>query len=150
MLAQFGDDVFHPLFKLPAVSSASHHRRNIKRHNPLATQRTGFFCLDAQCQSFHDRRLAYTRLADKDRVVLFAAAENLYHALNLHFTTHHRIQLALFRQFGQIPTVFVQSRCGPFLGFLLRMLRLPVAVIHIAHLLHAVFRQFRRIVRLTV
>ena len=109
MVFQFGDDLFHALFKLPAVRSTGYHRGHIKCHNPFAVQHTCFVTNDTQCQAFNDSGLTDTGFTNEDRVVLLASTQDLHHALYLHFTSHHRIQYALCGLFGQVTAVLIQS-----------------------------------------
>src|SRR5215471_695289 len=53
-------------------------------------------------ETFRDRGLANARFTDQHRIVFRATAKHLDHALDFITATNHRIELALFRQLGQI------------------------------------------------
>ena len=61
-------------------------------------------------QSLNNSTLAHTRLANKDRVVLLASAQNLGHALYLFLSAHNGVQLALGSRPGQVGSKFVEHR----------------------------------------
>ncbi len=59
-------------------------------------------------QSFDDRGLADTGLADQDRVVLGAARQHLDDAPDLLVTADDRIEFALAGEFGQIAAIALE------------------------------------------
>jgi len=74
---------------------------------------------------FGNRRLADTRLADKNRIVFLAGARAPADAFDFGFTADNRVELAAARQFGQVATKMIQRRCLGFFAFLLERRRLP-------------------------
>src|ERR1700688_2183485 len=80
---------------------------------------------DFLSQPFDDGGLSNPCFTDQDWVVFGAPAEDLNHAFNLVLATDDRIQLALFRQLGQIAAERAQGgRLDIFLIALLRGLSL--------------------------
>src|SRR4029079_1494336 len=60
-------------------------------------------------EAFDDRRLADARLADEDRVVLGATAEDLHDPLELAATTDHGIELLLASELGEVATELIED-----------------------------------------
>ena len=97
------------LLELSPVFRSGHQRRHVERKNPLVKQHVGHALLnDAQRQPLDDSRLADARLADQHRIVLFAAAQNLDHPLDLGLAADHRIELALGGAARQIDSELVE------------------------------------------
>ena len=65
---------------------------------------------DALGQSFNQGCLAHPGGANQHRVVLCASREHLHHLANFPIPSHHRIQLSLPGQGGEILCVTLQSR----------------------------------------
>ena len=66
--------------------------------------------IDALGKSLDDRRLANTRFAQQNGIVLGAAAENLNGPLNFTLAADDRIELVLFGKFGEVTAETVQGR----------------------------------------
>ena len=100
---QLFHDGLKALFKLAAVLGAGHDEREIQAENALVGEEAGHFAVgDALCQALDDGRLADAGLADEHGIILGAAAENLYHALQFAFAAHQRIELAFHSGLGQV------------------------------------------------
>ena len=66
-------DGFEPFLELAAILGAGDQRADVERHDPLVLERFGDVAShDPLREPLDDRRLADTRLADQDRVVLRA------------------------------------------------------------------------------
>ena len=110
----------HALLKLAAVLGAGHQRSQIQRHHALIEQHAANFLLDdAQGEAFGDGRFAHTGLPDENGVVLFAAAQDLGHALNFLFTAHDGVKLVFLRHFGEVAAEVVEHRGARFFAGLL-------------------------------
>ena len=67
---------FDALFELAPVLRASHNGSHVERYHALVEECARHFALVyAQCETFHNSRFAYARLADEHGVVLLAAAQ---------------------------------------------------------------------------
>ena len=94
-LHQFFHDGFEALFKLTAVLGAGDDERKIERKNVLfGEERRNITIGDALRKAFDDGCFANAGLADQNRIVFCAAAENLDDALDFVFATDERIQRA--------------------------------------------------------
>mmetsp|Transcript_7605 Transcript_7605/g.19920 ORF Transcript_7605/g.19920 Transcript_7605/m.19920 type:complete len:592 (-) Transcript_7605:365-2140(-) len=95
LLEQRGDAVL----QLAALLGARHEARNVKRENSLPLEE---FCAhvvgNRACESLDDRRLAHTRIAEQDRVVLDALRKDLNASLRLVVASHDGINLLLRSQ----------------------------------------------------
>ena len=67
---------------------------------------------DAQRQPLDDGGLAHAGVADEHRVVLGAARQHLHHPADLLVPSDDRVELALGRQLGQVPSVAFQRLVG--------------------------------------
>ena len=109
-LHQFLHDGLQPFFELPAIFRSGDDQRQIERENPLVREERRHVAIrDALRQPFHDRRLAHARLADQDRVVLRAPAQNLNGALELAVAADQWIELSFHRRLRQIAAEFRQQ-----------------------------------------
>src|SRR6202790_5039829 len=112
---QFLHDGFEALFELSAVFCAGDDERKVERKDALVGQEGRDIAIgDALRQTFHDRRLADTRLADQHRIVLRAAAENLNDALDFAFASDQRIEGAFGSRLRKVAAEFREKR--GFLG----------------------------------
>ena len=127
VLFEFFDELAQTFLKLSAILRACHDGRHVERNDALACQYArGFAAGDALSQSFHHRTLAHAGIADENRVVLLAAAEDLHHALRFALAPHHGVQSSLGGNGGEIRAEMVDNgRIGLFLGA--RACRLLVA-----------------------
>ena len=91
------DDIIHhilqPLLKLTAVLRARDECRHRQRHNVLVLKEEGHLAgSNAACQPLGDGRLADSRLAEQERIVLRPPCQNLNHAINLRRTANHGVK----------------------------------------------------------
>ena len=115
--------------KLTAVFRPGHHEREIECNDALAGEKLRHIARDNLLgEALGDGGLADTGLANKHRIILAAAAENLDDALNLLGPADHRIKFSLGSDFGQVAPKGFQCRglafltsgsttCGGFLSF---------------------------------
>src|SRR6266567_2231347 len=100
---QLFHDGFEALFKLAAVLGAGDDERKIQSEHALVGEEGRDFAVgDALGEAFDDGGLADAGFADKHRVVLGAAAEDLNDALELAVATDQRIELAVHGSLGQV------------------------------------------------
>src|SRR6185295_7116677 len=79
---------FETFLELAAILGACNEGAEVQRDDPPIEKVVGHLGgHNPLCKAFHDGRLADTGLADEDRVVLGAAAENLQHPLDLVLAT---------------------------------------------------------------
>jgi len=100
---QLINNTLEALLKLPTIHRASHKGAHIQlEHLFLQQKRRHVAFDDALSQTFHDGGLTHTRLADQSGIILCAARQNLDNAFDLFLTPDNRIELAGFRQGGQV------------------------------------------------
>src|SRR5581483_991933 len=93
-LQQGGDHGLQPLLELAAILRSRQHRPHVERIHLGIFQNGGHFVLeDLQREAFGDGRFADARLADEERIVLAAAAEDLDRPLQLERAPDERIDL---------------------------------------------------------
>ena len=97
-------------FRRSPVLGARHQRAHVQRHDPPSGERARNVTVDdALRQLLDDGRLADARLADEHGVVLRAAAEDLHDPVDFQIASHHRVQLVLAGQRGQVGAQLVQG-----------------------------------------
>ena len=69
---------------------------------------------DALCEAFHHGGFTHARLANQDRVVFGAAAQDLDHTADFLIATDHRVEFAFFRGRGQVGRVLFEGFIRPF------------------------------------
>ena len=107
------EDRLQPLFELAAVLRAGDQGAEVQRDDPLVLQALRHVAADdALRQALDDGRLADARLADQDRVVLRAAAQDLDDAADLLVAADHRIEAALGGRIGQVAAVLLERLVG--------------------------------------
>src|SRR5664279_2866634 len=90
---QFLHDGLESLLKLSAVFRACNDQREIQCENALVGEKGRNLSVgDALCQSLDNGCLAHAGLADQDRIVLCATAENLNGAIDFAIASHERIE----------------------------------------------------------
>src|SRR5215213_5570178 len=91
----------------------------------MVAQRLGALAIgDELGEPFDDRRLADTRLADEDRIVLLPARQHFHHALDLLAAADSRIKLTFCSKLGEIPAeVIERGRLGLLLALGRRLCR---------------------------
>src|SRR6185312_16949 len=108
-----------PLLELAAILGACDDRRHVERQHAVVAQRIGALASCYQLrQSFDDRRLADTRLADQNGIVLLTAREDFHDALDFLCAPDRRIQLTFGRKLREIAAEMIE--CGS-LGLLLAL-----------------------------
>ena len=108
--AQLFKHLLQSLFKLAAILCAGNERAHVESDDALVEQRRRNVAFhDALGEPFGDRRLADARFADECWVVLGAACQNLNDALNLLFTTNHRIEATGARGLSEIDAKGVEG-----------------------------------------
>ena len=145
---QLVHDGLHALFELAAVLGAGHEGSEVQHDDALVEQRARHAALDdAQRQALDDSCFAHARLADKDRVVLFAAAQDLGHPFDLVFTADNGVQAALLSQFRDIaPEVIEHGSTGLRVRFaLLEATGLLVLVVGVFRVGRCLVKRFGRI-----
>src|SRR6185437_1194774 len=91
------------LLELAAILGACDYRRHVQRQDAIVAQRIGALAgSDELRKSFDDRSLADTWLADENRIVLLAAREDFYDALDLLRAPDSRIELAIRSELRQV------------------------------------------------
>src|SRR3990172_852920 len=103
-------DGLEALLELASKLGAGHHFTHFQHQDALVEESLGDLGIhDALRQSFYDDGFSDTGLTDQHRVVLLATGENLDDSPDLFFPTHHRIELTLARQLGEVGSVFLQG-----------------------------------------
>src|SRR5579859_1126925 len=103
ILHQLFHDGLEPLFELATVLGPGDDEREIERQYTLVSEETGHFAVrDALREPFDNGRLSYSRLADQNRIVLGAAAQDLHHPLEFLITADQRVKLVVHRGLGQV------------------------------------------------
>ena len=106
-------DRLEPLLELAAVLRAGDERTHVEGEQLLVGQALRHVAVDdAQRETFDDRGLADTGLADQHRVVFGAAGEHLDGAADLLVAADHRIELAVARRLGEVAGVFLERVIG--------------------------------------
>ena len=107
-----------PFLKFPAELAARHHAGQVDGNQLLSSQGGGGLGAGHQLgQAFGHGALADAGLADQDRVILGAAGENLHHPLRFPLPADYRVQFAVFRRLGQVPSVAQIGRPVVLLAF---------------------------------
>src|SRR5882762_5613258 len=102
-LHQFLHDGLQALLELAAILGASDDERKIEGQDAfVGKERRNLAVGNALGQAFDDGGLSHARLADQDRVVLRAAAEDLNHAIDFAVATDQRVKLRILRGLGQV------------------------------------------------
>jgi hypothetical protein len=102
-----------PLLELAAVLGPGDEGPHVQGHQPLLLQPLGDVTGDdAPGEPLDDRRLADTRLADQDRVVLRPPGEDLHHPADLLVAADHRVHLSLAGQRREVAAVLLQGLVG--------------------------------------
>ncbi len=114
------DHRLQPLLELPAELRAGHQAAEVQGKEALVLEGIRHVSRDDPAgKPFHDGRLADSRLADEDGVVLRAPRQHLHDAADLLVPADDRVQLLLAREVGEVPAVFFQglvARLGVLVG----------------------------------
>ena len=101
-------DSLEAFFKFTTVFRTRNHGAEVQRQQCLALERlwdvTGN---NSAGKAFHDGGLTYTRLTDKNWVILRAPGQNLHDAANFLVTADNRVNFALACTRGEIRGVFL-------------------------------------------
>ena len=110
-------DLLEALLELTAILGAGHQQADIQSEHPLVFEDVRYVAgVDPLGQTLGNGGLTNARFADQDWVVLGATAKNLNHPLDLVLATHHRIELAVGGEMGEVAAEFVEG--GGFGGTL--------------------------------
>ena len=102
-------ELLHALLELAAEFRAGHKRRYVQRIELLARYRIRYVARShAQRESLDYRAFTHSCLTDKHRVVLLAAREDLYHAVDLVGASYDGVDPSLARQACEIHAELVQ------------------------------------------
>ena len=94
-LLELGDDRLQPLLEIAAIAGAGEQRAHVERVDDRALEHLGDVALDDLArEAFGDGGFADAGIADVERVVLRAAAEDLHRAVDLGHAADQRIDLA--------------------------------------------------------
>ncbi len=100
---------FEAVFKLTTVFRSGQHRTKVERHHTLVFEELRHIAGDdALGQTFYDRCLTDSRLADQYRIVLGPARKHLHYAADLFVTADHGLKLAAARQLRQVFGIALQ------------------------------------------
>ena len=136
LVLQFGHHRLQPLLEVAAIARAGQQRAHVQRVDGGARQHLRHVALDdALGQALGDRGLADAGIADIQRVVLGAAAQDLDGPLDLRLAADQRIDLPGHRLLVQVHAVVRQrvlvAPVRLFLALLLLMrLRLAAGALH--------------------
>ena len=109
-LGHFFDHALQAVLKLAAVLCTCYQGRHIKLNKLFVAQGAWNIARNnTLCQAFHNCGLTNTRFADKNRIVLGAAAQNLNGTTNLFDATNNWIKLSLASKVGHVATVLLQG-----------------------------------------
>ena len=108
------------VFELTAVFRTGDESVKIERDHSLALESLRHIALrDTLGKTFGNRRLAHPGLANEDGIVLGASRKNLDYASDLFIATDDGVELAVGRELGKVPTVFLERlvfRLGILVG----------------------------------
>ncbi len=97
------DDLLQPLLEIAAVTGAGEQRAHVERIDDRGLQDLGHVALDDLArEALGDRGLPDAGVADVQRVVLAAAAQDLDRAVDLRHPADQRIDLALLGLFVEV------------------------------------------------
>ena len=103
-------DRLEPFFELTPELGAGDQRPHVQGQDPAVLQRSGHVARDDPGgQALHDGGLAHAGLTDDHGVVLLPAGQGLHHLPDFGVPSHHRVQLALPGQPGEVDAVAFQG-----------------------------------------
>ncbi len=107
----FFNETFEPILKFALDARAGLQQRQVKGTHVHVLERRRHIALgDPQRKPFDHGRLAHTRLAGEDGVVLPPPGEDVDDLANLRIAAEHRIDLSLAGIAGKVDGVLVQVR----------------------------------------
>ncbi len=105
------DQGLQAFLELPAVLGPGDHRGDVQRDDALVFENLGNFLFDDFLgETFHDGGLSDAGFPDEDRIVLFAAAENLDQPLDFRRPSDDRVELSLAGESRQIAPEMIENR----------------------------------------
>ena len=94
-LLELGDDRLQPLLEIAAIARAGEQRAHVERVDHRRLEHVGHVALDDLArEALGDGGFADAGIADIERVVLRAAAQDLHRAVDLGHAADQRIDLA--------------------------------------------------------
>ena len=109
-LSNLVDDRFESFLKLALILGAGNQCAHVERIDLFHLQVFGYIAAhDTLCQALNDGGFACARLADEDRVVLGASAQDLQHSTDFVITTDDRVEFALTGTFVKVDGILAQS-----------------------------------------
>ena len=106
----FVDKAFHAALKLPAELCSGDKRRQIDEMHLLVTELIRNIARrNALRERLGNRRFSDARLADKTRIVLLAARQNLHDARGFPLPADDGVKLSLARRRGQVAAVIAEK-----------------------------------------
>src|SRR3954447_13331482 len=118
------EDGLEALLELAAVLRSGDHAAEVERDQATALQRLRHVTRnDALGKALDDRRLAYAGLADQDRVVLRAPAQDLDRPPDLLVAADHRVEPAVAGVLGQVLAKALERLVGVLGGLARHVLR---------------------------
>ena len=103
------DHVLEALLELAAILGAGDEAGQVERPDVLVHEVLGHVAgSNLLREALDDGRLAHARVAQDERVVLGAAAQDLHHALDFLLAADHRVELALARLLGEVRRVLLE------------------------------------------
>ena len=131
------DDGLDALLEIAPVAGAGQQHAHVELENGAVGQDLRHLTVDdAFGQSLGDGRLADSRIAHQQRIVLLAAAQHLDGAPHFHFAPDERVDLAVAGLLVEVDAVGVQRlglRRGGVLLFLLLQILLVVLLLESGH-----------------
>ena len=117
-LVERGKQSLKARFEVSAVTRAGEERTQVEGENLRAFEVFGHPALvNAQRQAFGERRLPNAGLADKDRVILASAREDMNGAFKFGAATNHRVEFSGGRLFGEVRGKRFERVGGNAFGF---------------------------------
>ena len=105
----FLQQCFQTFFEFAAVFRTGDKSGHIEAQDAFVAQCVGHFTVhNTLCQAFDHSGLTNTGFADKNRIVLASALQNLHRTANLVVSPDHRVELSFFGLFGQVNRVLLQ------------------------------------------
>ena len=122
---ELGQYRLQPLLEIAAIACPGQQRAHVERIDRRVEQYLGDFALnDAAGEALGNRGLADAGVADIERVVLRAAAQDLDRALDLRLAPDQRVDLAAFGLLVQIDAIGVECVMAALLALLAALLLL--------------------------
>src|SRR5712691_7182663 len=120
---ELGQHRLQPLLDIAATAGAGQERPHVERIDRRVEQDLGYFALhDAAGKPFGDRGLPDPGVADIERVVLGAPAEDLDRPLDLGLAPDQRVDLAAFRLFVEVDAIGVERIVAALLALFAALL----------------------------